>query len=91
MMVAKLGAKPVPVQIPWGSADTFEGVIDLLEGKAYDFREETLGAEFEVTEIPADHRALYDSYREKLIEVVSETDDDLMHKYLEGHVPSGPS
>src|SRR5213594_4423216 len=45
MMVAKLAAKPTPVQIPWGSAETFEGVIDLIEGKAYDFKDETLGAE----------------------------------------------
>ncbi|MDL1951899.1 GTP-binding protein, partial [Acidobacteria bacterium ACD] len=87
-MVAKLGARPIPVQIPWGSAETFEGVIDLIEGKAYDFREETLGAEFETVGVPPAFRAEFERYRERLIESVSETDDDLMHKYLEGHPPT---
>ncbi len=88
MMVAKLGARPVAVQYPWGSGDTFEGVIDLLEGKAYDFREESLGAEFEVVDVPAAHRAEYEAWREKTIEAIVETDDDLMHGWLEGKAPS---
>ena len=88
MMVAKLGAKPAPVQIPWGSADTLEGVIDLIEGKAYDFKDDKLGAEFEVVEVPADHKAMYDKYRERLIETVAETDDALMQKYMDGVVPT---
>jgi elongation factor G len=88
MMIAKLAAKPAPVQIPWGSAETFEGVIDLIEGKAYDFKDETLGAEFEITDVPADHKAMYDKYRERLIETLAETDDALMQKYMDGHVPA---
>jgi elongation factor G len=88
MMVTKLGAKPTPVQIPWGSAETLEGVIDLIEGKAYDFKDETLGAEFEVVDVPADHKAMFDKYRERLIESLAETDDALMQKYMDGHVPS---
>jgi elongation factor G len=87
MMVAKLAARPTPVQIPWGSAETFEGVIDLIEGKAYDFRDETLGAEFETAEVPADHRALYAKYRERLIETIAEVDDEVMHQWMEGIVP----
>ncbi|HEX7528625.1 MAG TPA: GTP-binding protein, partial [Thermoanaerobaculia bacterium] len=47
MMITKLGAKPTAVQIPWGSAETFEGVIDLIEGKAYSFKDDALGSEFE--------------------------------------------
>jgi elongation factor G len=88
MMISKLAAKPTPVQIPWGSAETFEGVIDLIEEKAYDFRDETLGAEFETVDIPADHREMYDRYREKLIEALAETDDELMHLYMDGKAPS---
>src|SRR5438477_29459 len=74
MMVAKLAAKPTPVQIPWGSAETFEGVIDLIEQKAYDFKDETLGAEFETVDVPADHKEMFDKYRERLIESLAETD-----------------
>ncbi|HTS01214.1 MAG TPA: elongation factor G [Thermoanaerobaculia bacterium] len=88
MMITKLAAKPTPVQIPWGSAETLEGVIDLIEGKAYDFKDETLGAEFETVDVPADHKAMYDRYRERLIESLAETDDALMQKYMDGHVPT---
>jgi len=88
MMVTKLAARPTPVQIPWGSAETFEGVIDLIEGKAHDFKDETLGAEFETADVPADHRALFDKYRERLIETIAEVDDEIMHQWMEGVVPS---
>jgi elongation factor G len=88
MMVSKLAAKPTPVQIPWGSGETFEGIIDLVESKAYQFKDETLGAEATVCEIPADHKELFDKYRERLIEAVVESDDALMEKYLEGVLPT---
>src|SRR5437762_11694141 len=64
MMVTKLAARPTPVQIPWGSAETFEGVIARSEGKAYDFKDETLGAEFETVGVPADESGMRDKYRE---------------------------
>jgi elongation factor G len=88
MMVAKLAARPTPVQIPWGSAESLEGVIDLIEGKAYDFRDETLGAEFETVEVPSDHRGIFDTYRERLVETIAEVDDEIMHQWMEGVVPS---
>jgi len=88
MMVTKLAAKPTPVQIPWGSAETFEGVIDLIEGKACAFKDDTLGAEFEVVDVPADHKAMFDKYRERLIETIAEVDDEIMHQWMEGHVPT---
>ncbi|MGA7992743.1 MAG: elongation factor G [Thermoanaerobaculia bacterium] len=88
MMITKLAARPTPVQIPWGSAESFEGVIDLIEGKAYDFKDDTLGAEFEIAPVPADHKAMYDKYRERLIETLAETDDALMQKYMDGHAPT---
>ncbi len=87
MMVTKLAARPTPVQVPWGSAETFEGVIDLIEGKAYDFRDDKLGSEFEMVDVPADHKALFDKYRERLVETVAEVDDGIMRKWMEGHVP----
>ena len=88
MMVSKLGARPVPIILPWGSAETFRGVIDLFDEKAYDFKDEALGAEFQTVDVPAEHRAELAAWREKAIEAIAETDDDLMHKYLEGVVPS---
>ena len=88
MMITKLAAKPTPVQIPWGSAETLEGVIDLIEGKAYGFKDETPGAEFEVSEVPADHKAMFDKYRERLIESIAEVDDAIMHEWMEGRAPA---
>ena len=85
MMHERLGANAIPFQIPLGTEDKFDGVINLIERKAYVFDMETKGAKFEVTEIPEDMKALVDEYREKLIEAVVEADDDLLHKYLESH------
>jgi elongation factor G len=84
MMRTKLAAKPVPIQIPWGIEAAHRGVIDLVEMKAIDFKDEALGAKFEVAEIPADLREEAEAYREKLIETVAETDDVLLEKYLHG-------
>jgi elongation factor G len=84
MMRTKLNAKPAPIQIPWGIEGAHRGVIDLVAMKAIDFQDESLGAKFEVVEIPEDMRAEADAYREKLIETVAETDDSLLEKYLHG-------
>jgi elongation factor G len=84
MMRTKLGAKPAPIQIPWGIEAQHRGVIDLVGMKAIDFVDETLGAEFQVAEIPEDMREEAAKYREKLIETVAETDDRLLEKYLHG-------
>ncbi len=59
-----------------------------FEEKAYDFRDEALGAEYQTVDVPAEHWAELDAWREKAIEAIAETDDDLMHKFLEGVVPS---
>jgi elongation factor G len=83
-MRRKLRANPVPIQIPLGKEDSFLGLIDLIEGCAYVFRDETLGAKFERTEIPAEHRATYDEWREKLMEVAAEHEDGLLERYLAG-------
>jgi len=80
----KLSIKPVAIQIPLGAEDRFEGVIDLLEMKAIVWLEETLGAKYEVRDIPAEYEGRAKEWREKMVETVVETDDELMEKYLEG-------
>jgi len=87
-MRKKLRANPVPVQIPLGAAESFQGVIDLIEDCAYMFRDETLGAQFERTEVPADHAEIAHEWREKLLEAVAEHNDSLLERYLAGEVPT---
>jgi elongation factor G len=83
MIVDRLGARPVPIQLPIGVEDRFEGVIDLIEMKAILYRDD-LGSKIDVVEIPESLQAEAATWREKMIEVVAETDDTLTHKYLEG-------
>src|SRR5208337_1778362 len=73
-MRSKLKANPVAVQIPYGNDETFQGVIDLIEGHAYVYREDTLGAEFECTEVPRELAEKVAAWREKLLEVAAEGD-----------------
>ena len=84
MMRSKLSTTPVAVQIPLGVEDGFRGVIDLIDQKAIVFREETLGADFEVEEIPEEFKAQAASYREKMLETIAEMDDRLIEKYVSG-------
>ncbi|MBI4444360.1 MAG: elongation factor G [Acidobacteria bacterium] len=79
----KLQAKPVPVQIPLGREDKFEGVIDLIRMKAITYRADTLGSEYTVTEIPAEYQEQAQEWREKMIELIVETEDELLEKYLQ--------
>ena len=81
---SKLGGNPVAVQLPIGSEDKFQGVIDLVKMKAITYKDETMGADYIVSDIPADMMAEAQEYREKLIEKVSEHDDKLLEKYLGG-------
>src|SRR2546426_2604069 len=84
MMRTKLNAKPAPIQLPWGIEGEHRGVIDLVAMKAVEFKDESLGAKFDLVEIPQELRAEAEAYREKLIETVAETDDSLLEKYLHG-------
>jgi elongation factor G len=84
----KLQANPVAVQLPIGSEDKFVGVIDLIRMKSITYKDETMGADYVVGEIPADMEAEAQQYREKLIEKVSEADDKILEKYLHGEVIS---
>ena len=79
----RLGANAVPIQIPIGREDKFEGVVDLVEMKAYYYRDD-LGTTFDVVDIPDDLRAEAEKHRHTMIEAVAEMDDELTHKYLEG-------
>ena len=80
----RLGANAVALQIPIGLEDQLKGVVDLIQMKGLIWNDETKGAEYEVTEIPADLLDAAQEARERLVEAVSSIDDDLMEKYLEG-------
>ena len=83
MMLDRLKCNAVPIQLPIGSEDTFKGIIDLVEMKAYVYYDD-LGKDIRVEEIPEDMADKAAEYREKLLEAVSEQDDDIMEKYLGG-------
>jgi elongation factor G len=87
MIGSRLGAQAVVMQLPVGAESEFKGVVDLIEMKAYIWRDETLGAAWDVVEIPADLKAKAEEYREKLIEAAVEMDDEAMNNYLEGNLP----
>jgi elongation factor G len=80
----KLGGNPVAIQLPIGAEDKFVGVVDLVKMKAITYKDETMGADYVVSEIPADMMDEAKAYREKLLEKVSEHDDKLLEKYLNG-------
>ncbi|MEK6553431.1 MAG: elongation factor G, partial [Bacteroidota bacterium] len=84
MMKEKLGAPAVPLSLPVGEGDLFRGIIDLMKMKAIMFIEESLGAEYEVVDIPSDLLPLTQKYRTEMLEAVSDVDDTLLEKYLEG-------
>ena len=84
MIKDRLKANPIPIQIPIGAEENFRGLVDLVTMKALIWDEESLGAKFHETEIPADLVELAEEYRERLIEEVSSHDDVLMEKYLGG-------
>jgi len=84
MMRDRLGANPVPIQLPIGKEDLFRGVIDLVEMRAIIWDDESLGAKYEVAEIPADLLEEAQAAREVMIEEISANDEELMDKYLGG-------
>ena len=84
MMVHKLGAEPVPVQLPWGSEDGFNGLIDLISEKALRWHDDTLGTTFEAVDIPQELKDEAHHHRTRLLEAIVEKDDAIMEKYLAG-------
>ncbi len=86
-IIDRLGAKPAVLYLPIGAESDFKGLVDLVENRAIIWKDESLGAEFEYVEIPADLADKAAEYREKLIELAVEQDDDAMEAYLEGNLP----
>merc|ERR1719487_2425430 len=87
-IIELLGATPAVLQLPIGSESDFAGVIDLVQMKAIVWNDESLGAKFEVTDIPEDMKEKADEWRSKLLETVVEQDDEVMMAYLEGEEPT---
>ena len=87
-IISKLEANPVAIQLPIGSEEHFKGVIDLVQMKAITYKDETMGADYIVGDIPPDMMDEAKHYREQLIEKVSEADDRILEKYLHGEEPS---
>ena len=88
-IVQRLGCRPVPVQLPVGAEDQFKGVIDLVTMKARLWRDETLGAEYDDVEIPAELAEQAKEYHDKMVEAAAECDERLFEKYIEGQ-PMSP-
>jgi elongation factor G len=87
MIVDRLGAKPLVLQLPIGVESEFAGIVDLVQMKGITWKDETLGAEFVVGDIPADLKAKAEEYRHKLVETVVELDEATLEAYLEGKEP----
>ncbi|WP_288972375.1 elongation factor G [uncultured Mesorhizobium sp.] len=88
MIGSRLGAQAVVMQLPIGAETEFKGVVDLVEMNALVWRDESLGAAWDVVEIPADLKEKAEQFREKMIEAAVEMDDDAMNNYLEGKQPT---
>ena len=87
MIRTRLSKNPVPIELPIGKEDTFKGVIDLFEMKSYIYNDEK-GQDITVGDIPADMADQAEEYRQKMIESICETDDELIDQYLGGEEPS---
>jgi elongation factor G len=86
-IVKRLGAKPIAIQLPIGAESSFKGVIDLVKMRAIIWQDESLGAKFDYTDIPAEMMDQAKEYREKLVEAAVELDDAALEKFLEGIEP----
>ncbi|HSL81563.1 MAG TPA: GTP-binding protein, partial [Thermoanaerobaculia bacterium] len=84
MMRSRLAASPVAIQLPWGKEDQLHGVIDLVGMRGIRYRDETLGAQYEETDVPEEYRDAALKAREQMVEAIAETDDELLEKYLSG-------
>ncbi len=89
MIEDRLGARPLVIQLPVGSEDSFQGVVDLVRMKAILWDNENLGASFRVDAIPAELREQADEYRETMLETLADCDDGILTAYLQGEEISG--
>jgi elongation factor G len=88
MIKTRLGAQAVVMQLPIGAENEFKGIVDLIEMNALVWRDETLGAAWDVVEIPADLQARAEEFRDKMIQAAVEMDETALENYLEGKMPS---
>lgn len=86
----RLGTKPVPIQLPIGAEEQFEGIVDLVKMKAIYWNDSTLGMKFEERDIPPDMQTICEEWREKMVEMAAEANEELMNKYLEEGSLSAP-
>jgi elongation factor G len=84
----RLNARPIAIQLPIGQEDKFKGVIDLFQMKSIIWKDETLGAEYVVEEIPEELKKKANAFHSQMVETIVENDDDLLHKYMEGETIS---
>jgi elongation factor G len=84
----RLNAKPVAIQIPIGQEAKFVGVVDLIQMKAIIWKDETMGAEYVIEEIPENLKKKAEAFHTQLVETIAENDDDILHKFLEGEIIS---
>lgn len=84
MIQDRLGARPVPIQLPIGAEEGFKGVVDLVQMKAVVWSDESLGAQYRIESIPAELADQAREYREKLLEALADSDESIMERYLEG-------
>src|SRR4029079_14405872 len=87
-IISKLEGNPVAIQLPIGSEDKFVGVVDLIQMKSITYKDETMGADYVIGDIPAEMADDVKHFREQLIEKVSEADDRILEKYLRGEEPT---
>jgi elongation factor G len=87
MLIDRLGATPLVIQLPWGVESDFRGVIDLVRMRALIWHGEGKGEAFDIVDVPADHAEAARDWREKLLETISENDEEMMELYLEGTEP----
>src|SRR5258708_6743219 len=83
-IVDRLKARPVPIQIPVGAEEKFQGVVDLVKMKAFVWLDETIGADYQEIEIPAELKDQAKEYHDRMVEAVAESDDHLFTKFVEG-------
>ena len=87
MIVSRLNATPLVLQLPWGIESDFKGVIDLVQMKGLLWQSDDKGSTYDIVSIPADHAEAAREWREKLLETLAENDDELMELYLNGEEP----
>ncbi len=83
MIEERLGANPIPVQVPVGSESEFVGVVDVIEGKMLIFNDESLGSEYERLDVPAEYKEIFTAARISLLEKLADFDEELMEKFLD--------